>query len=307
VAVRELSARQQAINEDLLDRNGERPAPDAGLAQRLRDRAVEVLEAASAAVPPEDQLSVKKHDLAWAHTCTGYLKARKSEPFRWTLANVRGKVTHRALEAVVLSRQQRPPIETAEAAIDYLIEASTEADDAGAFLRDLAPGQRQDLVRDTNDFLLKFLADWPPIERHWLPRVESPVKVQIGQVVLRASVDLALGPPERTFIVDFKTGREHDDDRDEARYYALVQTLRFGAAPYRVATYYLDSGGYSFDDVDEALLEETLAWVAEGVRRIAALQWQDHVEYEPGGTCRYCPANKECAEGQAWLQAFTPR
>jgi hypothetical protein len=307
VAIRELSPKQRAVNEDLLGRGGERSEPDPGLAERIHERTVEVLATAAAAVPPDNELAVKKHDLSWAHTCAGYLKARKAEPFQWTVANVRGRVTHRSLESVILAREPMAPLDAADAAIDYLIDTSTEATDAGAFLRELSPSQRQDLLRDANDYVLKFLADWPPIDRRWLPRVESPVRVPVGQVVLRATVDLALGPPERTFVVDFKTGREHDDDRNEARYYALVQTLRFGAAPYRVATYYLDSGNYTCDDVDEQLLEDTLAWVAEGVRRIAALQWNDEVEYEPGGACRWCPASGDCAEGQAWLQAFTPR
>src|SRR5438552_13287214 len=115
MAVRELSPKQQAINEELLSRGRERPAPDSGLARRLHERASGALASASTAVPPDDELSVSKHDLAWAHTCTGYLRARKAEPFRWTLANVRGKVTHRSLESSILSRQKMPPLDVAEA------------------------------------------------------------------------------------------------------------------------------------------------------------------------------------------------
>src|SRR5207248_1033195 len=148
---------------------------------------------------------------------------------------------------------------------------------------------RQDLVRDANDRLVKFVGDWPPIGAHWYPRIESAAVVAFGRVSLRAAYDLALGIPDgsaaRTFIVDFKTGEEQEEHRDHARFYALVETLRSRVPPYRVATYYLDGGDYTFDDVDEDVLGRSLDTVLDTARTMVAVHAGAPIVYEPGLTC----------------------
>ena len=134
------------------------------------------------------------------------------------------------------------------------------------------------------------------------------MKLAFGPLHLKAHFYLALGVPvgdePRTFIVDFKTGWEQTDHRLEARFYGLMETLRSRVPPYRVATYYLDSGDYTCDDVDEDLLNETFDWVVEGVRRILLARTDEPVEYEPSAACRWCPARHDCTDGQEWLITF---
>jgi hypothetical protein len=213
------------------------------------------------------------------------------------------------MESLILSAYRRRPLEVAQSAVDDLAEG--DDDGLAGFLRGLGDGPRQDLVRDANDRLVKFVGDWPAVGAHWYPRIESPAVVAFGRVSLRAAYDLALGIPDggtaRTFIVDFKTGDQQDDHREQARFYALVETLRSRVAPYRVATYYLDTGDYTFDDVDEELLSRSLDAVIETVRTMVSVRSDAPITYEPGFTCRWCPARGECDDGQEWLQAFGRR
>jgi hypothetical protein len=303
--VAELNPRQREIYDELLLVGQQRPSADRTIAERLRARAGEEL----GHIAGEERLSVNKHKLGWASTCPGYLRAKEDEDFEWRPANVRGKVIHRAMESLILSAYRRLPLEVAQAALDDLAEGDDEG--LAEFLRSLGDSARHDLVRDANDRLVKFVGDWPPIGAHWYPRIESPAVVAFGRVTLRAAYDLALGIPNgdsaRTFIVDFKTGDERDEHRDQARFYALVETLRSRTSPFRVATYYLDSGDYTFDDVDAALLEGTLDAVVDTVRTMATVHSGAPLVYEPGFTCRWCPARPDCADGQEWLAAFGRR
>src|SRR5437764_6664967 len=287
--VAELNPQQRDVRDELLLYRQPRPTPDRELGRALRQRAIDELTALAAGLDPTDWIRVDKHRLSQAHTCTGYLRARSSEEFGWSVANVRGKVLHRALEGLIMSAYQRSPLELAHAAIDDLAEDEDERS-PGPFLAAMVPGDRQDLARDVNDLVVKFAADWPPLLAGWRPRVESPVKLAFGPIHLQAQFDLALGVPladaSRTFIVDFKSGWEHADHRLEARFYGLMETLRSRVPPYRVATYYLDSGDYTFDDVDEELLVRTFDWLVEGVRRIILAASDQPVTYEPSRPSR---------------------
>ncbi|MBV8162155.1 MAG: PD-(D/E)XK nuclease family protein [Acidimicrobiia bacterium] len=302
-----LNPRQREVRDELLLYGQTRPTPDPERVATLRRRAIDELTALGAGMETSDWIRVDKHRLSQAHTCAGYLRARSSEEFAWSIANVRGKVLHRALEGLIMSAYRRTPLELAHAAIDELAEDLDERT-PGPFLATLSTGERQDLARDVNDMVVKFVCDWPPVLAGWSPRVESSVKLAFGPIHLQAYYDLALGVPvgdeARTFIVDFKSGWQRADHRLEARFYGLMETVRSRVPPYRVATYYLDSGEYSFDDVDEELLSETLDWLLDGVGRIILARSDEAVTYEPSAACRWCPRRQECDDGQQWLAAF---
>jgi hypothetical protein len=305
--VAELNPQQREVRDELLLYGQPRPAPDRALGRMLRARAIDELAQLADGLDPNDWIRVDKHRLSQAHTCTGYLRARSTEEFSWSVANVRGKVLHRALEGLIMSAYRRAPLELAHAAIDELAEDDDERT-PGPFLAALPAGDRQDLARDVNDLVVKFVCDWPPVLAGWSPRVESPVRRAYGAIHLQAQFDLALGVPSgdesRTFIVDFKSGWPQADHQQEARFYGLMETLRSCVPPYRVATYYLDSGEYTVDDVDEDLLVATFDWMVEGVRRIILARSDNPVTYEPSAACRWCPARDGCDDGQEWLSAF---
>src|SRR6266542_600447 len=181
----ELNPQQRDVRDELLLYGKPRPTLDAELGHALRRRAIEELTALGAGCVPGGWIRVDKHRLSQAHTCTGYLRARSSEEFGWSVANVRGKVRHRALEGLIMSAYRRAPLELAHAAID---ELASEDDDRtpGPFLAALPAGDRQDLARDVNDLVVKFVSDWPPVLAGWTPRVESPIKLAFGPIHLQA-------------------------------------------------------------------------------------------------------------------------
>ncbi|TMK87865.1 MAG: hypothetical protein E6G57_09155 [Actinobacteria bacterium] len=86
----ELNPQQRDVRDELLLYRQPRPTPDRELGRTLRQRAIDELTALAAGLDPAEWVRVDKHRLSQAHTCTGYLRARSSEEFAWTVANVRG-------------------------------------------------------------------------------------------------------------------------------------------------------------------------------------------------------------------------
>src|SRR2546423_3280458 len=115
--VAELNPQQRDVRDELLLYGQERPTPDRELGRALRQRAIEELTALGHGLDPSDWIRVDKHRLSQAHTCTGYLRARSAEDFSWSVANVRGKVLHRALEGLIMSAYRRAPPRPAHAAL----------------------------------------------------------------------------------------------------------------------------------------------------------------------------------------------
>jgi hypothetical protein len=129
-----------------------------------------------------------------------------------------------------------------------------------------------------------------------------------GRIELRGRVDLALGTPEgnraNVFIVDFKTGRENDHHIQDARFYALVETLARGTPPYRVATYYLDSGTYRKEDVTPDVLAVAVRRTVDGARAMHIVQTEParELDLRPNPLCRFCPRLGECEPGRAHVE-----
>lgn len=128
------------------------------------------------------------------------------------------------------------------------------------FVGDLPAASVATLVRDLEVAAGHLVRDWSRVSRWWLPRTAETVCVPLagGRVLLSASLDLALGAPSRgaasTCLVEVRSGARRSTDRLCRRYHALLETLRTGAPPFRVATYYTRDGSMAVDDVDDELL-----------------------------------------------------
>src|SRR5262249_59512572 len=111
-----------------------------------------------------------------------------------------------------------------------------------------------------------------------------------GLIQLVGRVDLTLGAPRgnepRKVIIDMKTGAASAQHRDDLRFYALLETIRMGVPPRRLATYYLDAGRAEVEDVTPALLESALARTVDGTRQLVeVLRAQRAADVSPGATC----------------------
>jgi hypothetical protein len=165
------------------------------------------------------------------------------------------------------------------------------------------------------DAVTKFDDCFPPISLAWRPRVESRLRTYLvdGRVELSGKVDLVLGQARptptgaqaRTLIIDLKTGGHGSHYAADLRFYALLETLRVGVPPFRLASFYLDSGDWQHEDVDEDLLWATARRTTDGLERLAALQLVGKSPTETAGPqCRWCPAARAgCLTGQRWLAA----
>lgn len=141
--------------------------------------------------------------------------------------------------------------------------ASLAVDEEGAAVVDAVqrlPRHRRAQLRERVRLAASAItAQWKPPPTVWLPRTGERMVAPLagGRVVLRAEVDLAMGGPSsgRASVCILRVhGGAVSDDGPARRFVALVETLRSGAAPFRVASYDLERGRLTAEDVTDAHL-----------------------------------------------------
>jgi hypothetical protein len=311
-----LTPTQQRVWDQLLDPGGLRPSVDTGLAGRLRQalesEANDCLDrvgapgGVSGAAWQQGRdpavLVVSKHILGAVHQCERQMVADEKIGFEWSATNVQGMLAHKAIEfrcgLLPGGRPLPAPSELVHLAAQRLI-----ADEHGpaAWLRGATPSQLAEAYIAATDAVTKFEDTFPPLDSRWRPRVESRLKVHLagGRVELSGKVDLALGQASgseaRTLIIDLKTGRPALGHPADLRWYALLETLRVGVFPYRLASFYLDSGEWRQEDVDEELLWSTVRRVTDGIARLLELRVVGRCPTESAGpACRWCVERASC-------------
>jgi RecB family exonuclease len=293
-----LTPTQQRVLEELFALGGERPDFGPGLGRELLARLEAGVAPYVADVQPEDPHWVSKRVLNQVHTCEGWLAAEREAPFEWTAPAARGTVAHKAVELSVTLRDRPPPLDLVDIAIERLIASDTSI---GPWLLDADPAVLAQVRGDAADWVVKFDDTFPPLRRAWRPRLESPLTVQLcgGRVVLRGKVDLALGRADgttaRVLVVDFKTGRPSAGFADDLRFYALLEAIRVGVPPFRLATFSLDSGTWAAEDVDEAVLASAARRTVDAIAKLASLDNGREPELRAGPACQWCPAAATCA------------
>ncbi|MHB8511060.1 MAG: PD-(D/E)XK nuclease family protein [Actinomycetota bacterium] len=280
-----------------------RPSFDASLSDRLLS---EIEEQVLPRLPrkPDRPLWVGKYQLDRVHRCEGrYIAATQ---FEWTAEMMRGRVAHRAIEAsIVHGMRDASPLELIDDALTRLASGE-EGDDVAAFVKALPDLDIARLKAEANDAVCSFLEDFPPIKPEWNPRVERKARVKLcdGQLVLGANYDFIIGRPQgmqaRSIIIDFKTGSHNPGHSEDLRFYALLETLRCGVPPFRVATYYLEESRFQVEDVNVDVLNAAVRRLCDGVERMMRAK-QGNAVLSPGKHCRFCPVRATCDEGRAYL------
>lgn len=305
-----LSPAQLEVVDDLMAAGQPRPTFHPELRSDLR----QLVESSLADLmrPPgtEENRWITKHALAEIHACESHYLSSSTTGFPgWNVRTARGSVVHKALELTVAMRAPAAPLVLVDHAIDAL-----RADDGRAspkpWLDHAAPLELAELRAAANESVANFLECWPPLEPSWRPRSETAIGTDLcdGMITLRAKVDLvlgqAVGQQARSLIVDFKTGRPHSHHLDDLRFYALVQTLRLGVPPFRIAGYYLDTASFRAEDVDEALLESAARRVVGGVRKILEIERGTRpASFTEGPQCGWCDLRNDCEGAVRWTAA----
>jgi hypothetical protein len=306
-----LNPAQRAIQEALGASRADRPVFDPEIGPRLRAQLEDGLRPL---VPVLDTIGLdhvwlSKHKLSSIHGCEVRFLAEDEIGFEgWTVAIARGTVAHRAVELSMHVRDEPVPA----ALVDHALAALTEGETNGLaeWLQGMSELERADLRGAAINDVCAFLESWPPLKPTWRPRSESKVRVDLvdQRVTLQGKVDLTVGYAEGTragkVLVDLKTGAFSPSHVDDLRFYALVETIKVGVPPRKVATHYLESGALHPEDVTEALLDSAAARVVDAVAKWLALR-AGRVDplHKPSAACRWCPVLQQCDAGRDHLAA----
>jgi hypothetical protein len=297
----ELTPTQQRALAELFGTGDPRPTFEPGLGTALRDELEQAVAPLADKLPAGTSISLNKATLDQLHTCEGLWAADQRDGFAWSARTVRGVVAHKAVELAVHLRDIPPPLDLVDLAVERLIETGGDWTPRD-WLLDAPAAELAEVRGAAADWVAKFQDTFPPLRRQWRPRLESALTVELaaGAVMLRGKVDLALGRPSGTtakvLIVDFKTGRISRTHVDDLRFYALLETLRVGVPPFRLATFSLDSGTWQAEDVDTDRLVAAARRVVAGVAKLAELRGEAPrpPALSSGPACRWCPARVAC-------------
>jgi hypothetical protein len=150
--------------------------------------------------------------------------------------------------------------------------------DAVAFIESLEGRERVDFEDEIETQSAITLSRWPRLSPAWLPRTQERIAIPLagGGIVLVGIIDLIIGAPSRgrasVEVIDVKSGRPRLDDREDLRYYALLEALRSGAPPFRTATFYTRTGQVDFEDIDDEVLTCTVRSVLSAVEQLVGVR-----------------------------------
>jgi len=301
---------QARVAAELFDRAGARPQFDPGIGPGLRRMLEEGLGPVVADRQPDSPLWLGKRTLGQVHTCEGWLLADRQVDFAWSAPAARGTVAHKAVELSVTLRDRPAPLDLVDLAIERLIDASDRG--ISAWLLDAPATEIAELRGAAADWIVKFQDSFPTLERAWRPRLESSLTVDLcgGRVLLKGKVDLALGQADgttaRVLIVDFKTGRPRPGHAEDLRFYALLETIRVGVPPYRLATFSLDSGTWVAEDVDDEVLFAAVRRTVAAAAKVVGLEEGAPPVLRAGPACNWCPGAHDCPAAGAGRDPANP-
>jgi hypothetical protein len=304
-----LNPAQARANQLLRSPGDARPSFDAELGARLRARLEDDVAPAAAALEAAavDRVFIGKYALGTVHGCEARHLALEARPFELGSSLVAGTVAHRAIQYSQYWDRAPVPADLVDAALDRLV---AEEDRNGLWFRS-ASAPEQAVVRGVAvERVTKFLECFPPLRRTWLPVLESSLRAELagGRIVLSGRVDLmvgrSVGLTAGKAFVDFKSGGPFPGHVDDLRFYALLETLRLGVPPFRVASYYLEQGDIVGEDVTEGVLEAAAARAADGAVKIVELRLgQREPRRRAGPSCGRCPLAVGCDEAERLVEA----
>jgi len=282
---------------------------DPGLAGGLRDWLEDVLSPAVAGLPSDAvPVRVTKEAVNQVLACEAHHLARKSEPRVVTAELARGTLVDALFRQWVTVGVVGDPWADALAGIECDGDA-TIID----FVGGLEGDARRRLVEEVRAHAASIASAWPASNPSWLARTQERLSVPLagGRLVLSGVVDLAFGAPcagrASVCLVELKSGGRRLEHRGDLHFYALLETLRSGAPPFRIATYYSRSGELDAEHVGEDVLLGALHRTLAGAERLCRLACGAEPARTPNPLCAWCSELPRCAPGQERAQSAIPR
>ena len=259
--------------------------------------------------PTRAPVRVTKETLTGVLLCEAHLVARRTTPRVVTVELARGSLVDAVFRQWVTTGRLDDPWSDALGAV----AVEDEGDGIAAFVEALPPESRRALAEEIADHAAGIVARWPVPSPTWLPRTQERVVVPLvgGRVVMSGVVDLAFGGPagERASVcvVEIKSGRRRLEHRGDLHFYALLETLRSGAPPFRIATYYTRTGELDVEPVTDDVLVGALQRALAGTVRLCRLAAGTEPERTPNALCAWCSALPQCGPGQTRAGTDVPR
>jgi len=278
-----------------------RPVIDPGLAGGLRDWLEDgLVEVASALPTGADVVRVNKESLNQVLLCEAHLAACRQGPRVRTGELARGSLVDALFRQWVTTGAIEDPWADAVGAL----EVDGDRDGVVAFVTELHVSARRRLMAEVAEHATNIAERWPVLSPAWLPRTQERLEVPLcgGRVVLAGVVDLVLGSPaqERASVclVELKSGARRIEHRGDLHFYALLEALRSGAPPFRIATYYSGTGELDAEPVAEDTLVGALARALDGTIRLCRLAAGAEPVRRPNHLCAWCVGLPGCTPGQ---------
>ncbi len=238
-----------------------RPPVDPGLAGGLRDWLEDGLAPSVAKLPAEHEVvRINKESLNQVLVCEAHLTACRLAPRTVTVELSRGSLVDALFRQWVTVGEIGDPWADALAAL----EVEGDRDGVVRFVTDLPAAARRRLVDEVAQHAAGIVQRWPVPSPSSMARTQERLDIPLcgGRVVLAGVVDLVLGGPARdeasVCIVELKSGARHVEHRGDVHLYALLETLRSGAPPFRIATYYSATGELDVEPVGEDAMVSAL-------------------------------------------------
>jgi hypothetical protein len=178
------------------------------------------------------------------------------------------RLVHALLRQLVHTGEIHDPLADA---LDALRASGDEA--AVRQMESLAPAARTALAETLALHARNLHALVPRFAPGWMPRTNDRVAIPLagGRIVLHGMFDLVVGLPQpRTAslcALGLSTGGPWAVARRSLHYLSLLETLRSGAPPFRLALLESASGRYGVEDVREehlrAIASHIAAWLAQ--------------------------------------------
>lgn len=173
----------------------------------------------------------------------------------------------------------------------------------GSGLDDLDDADRQQVSDEVAAAAERLVADWPVLPHGAGVRTQERVLVTLagGRVVLSGRPDLAVGRPTLhragVLVVEAKSGSFRPAHLEELRFYALLETLRWGVAPFRAVVWCLGDGRIEAVDVDADVVWSEVLRVADAITRLTRLAAGEAPRTSANPLCPSCPLLSECPDG----------
>lgn len=303
----ELSPAQQEVVDQIGARRETWPEFTAELRYELRGELEKGIADHAKLLGDGTSLWANKHAISSVHGCEKKYLADREFP-GWSVPLARGTVVHKAIELSINWAGVAVPADLVDESMASL-EFSEQ--NISGFLQELSAADRAQLRSDSVDLVTKFDECWPDLKKQWRPVTESKVRLELfdGRVVLQGKIDLTLGRAEGMkagkVLVDLKSGAFQPGHMHDLRYYALIEAIRIGVPPRRIASYYLDQGRFHPEDVTEDLLFSSAQRAIDGINRMIELELDSNdPRVTTSRACRWCAALDSCEPGKVSLREF---